>query len=111
MAPEVEEPAPAAAAAPAPTHGTDVDDPYPLLAAARRNGAVQRDPPLGTTSDGGGAVHVLGYDEVVSVLRDHDTFSSKHLTGAMGPMFANTMIAMDEPEHRIHRAFVATAFR
>jgi cytochrome P450 len=93
------------------TSGTDVDDPYPLLAAARQQGAVQTESPFGATSYGAGAVHVLGYKEVVAVLRDHETFSSRHLGEAMGPMFANTIIAMDEPEHRINRALVAPAFR
>lgn len=95
--------------APLPQSG-DVDDPYPLLAAARRKGAVQTESPFGTTSDAR-ACHVLGYEEVVAVLRDHETFSSRLLSDLMGPMFANTIIAMDEPEHRVHRALVAPAFR
>ena len=94
-----------------PTPESDVDDPYPLLATARRKAAVQSVSPFGETSHGVGAIHVLGYDEVVAVLRDHETFSSRHLGEAMGPMFVNTIIAMDEPEHRINRALVAPAFR
>ena len=90
---------------------SDVDDPYSLLATARRKAAVQSVSPFSETSYGAGAIHVLGYDEVVAVLRDHETFSSRHLGEAMGPMFVNTIIAMDEPEHRINRALVAPAFR
>jgi cytochrome P450 len=86
-------------------------DPYPLLAAARRRGPVHTDSPFGPTSDGSGAFHVLRYDEVAAVLRDDETFSSRLLSDVMGPMFANTMIAMDEPEHQFHRALVAPAFR
>ena len=100
-----------AVTAPGSAPEADVDDPYRLLAKARRKGAVQTESPFGVTSYGAGAVHVLGYDEVVAVFRDHETFSSHHLSYAMGPMFANTIIAMDEPEHRIRRALVAPAFR
>jgi cytochrome P450 len=96
--------------APLPQPG-DIDDPYPILAAARRRGAVQTESPFGATSESAGACHVLGYDEVVAVLRDHETFSSRLLSDLMGPMFANTIIAMDEPEHRLQRALVAPAFR
>jgi cytochrome P450 len=96
--------------APLPQSG-DIDDPYPLLAAARRKGPVQTESPFGATSEGARSFHVLGYDEVVAVLRDNETFSSRLLSDLMGPMFANTIIAMDEPEHRVHRALVAPAFR
>jgi cytochrome P450 len=67
--------------------------------------------PFGPASDGAGAVHVVRYDEALAVLRDHETFSSRLLSDLMGPMFAGTMIAMDEPQHRINRALVAPAFR
>lgn len=88
-----------------------LDDPYPLLAAARRNHPLQATSPFGEASIGAGAVHVLGYDEVVAVLRDHKTFSSALLNDSLGPLFGNTLIAMDEPEHGIERALVAPAFR
>jgi cytochrome P450 len=93
-----------------------VDDPYPYLAAARRNGPVVLDWPFPEDlsefeGDGEQAISVVGHDEVVAVLRDHETFSSKVLAEIMGPMLGRTMIAMDEPEHRAHRALVAPAFR
>jgi len=93
-----------------------VDDPYPLLAAARRKGPVQLEWPLAddvgaAASDGDPAVNVLGHDEVVAVLRDHETYSSTILAELMGPALDHTMIAMDEPEHRAQRALVAPAFR
>lgn len=92
------------------------DDPYPYFAAARRNGPVQLESPFpddgGTVGeDGAPSFSVLGYDEVVAVLRDHETYSSKVFAEIMGPMLGHTMIAMDEPEHRAHRALVAPAFR
>src|SRR5262249_45960837 len=93
-----------------------VDDPYPYLAAARREGPVllgwpfpldltERDP------DAPAGISVVGHDAVVAVLRDHETYSSKVLADIMGPMLGHTIIAMDEPEHRAHRALVAPAFR
>jgi cytochrome P450 len=93
-----------------------IDDPYPLLAAARRNGPVQLEWPLADDVAGGAPddepwFSVLGHDEVVAVLRDHETFSSRLLADIMGPALDHTMIAMDEPEHRVHRALVAPAFR
>jgi cytochrome P450 len=54
---------------------------------------------------------VVGHDDVMAVLRDHETYSSTVLAEIMGPMLGHTMIAMDEPEHRAHRALVAPAFR
>jgi cytochrome P450 len=89
----------------------DLDDPYPLLALARRRGPVLAESPFGDVSVGAGATHVLGYDEVVAVLRDHETFSSALLNDSLGPLFGNTLIAMDEPGHRIQRALVTPAFR
>jgi cytochrome P450 len=54
---------------------------------------------------------VLGHDEVMTVLRGHETYSSQLLSEIMGPALDHTMIAMDEPEHRAQRALVAPAFR
>ncbi len=109
-----------------------IDDPYPLLATARRNGPVQATWPLpfdliadagGDAGTGGAAprrddqplddlsVSVLGHDAALAVLRDHESFSSTILSEMMGPVLGHTMIAMDEPEHRAHRGLVAAAFR
>jgi len=92
------------------------EDPYPHLAAARRRGTVLLEWPLpddvGTGEiDFDPSFCVLGHDEVMSVLRDHETYSSRILTEIMGPALDHTMIAMDEPEHRARRALVAPAFR
>ena len=94
----------------------NIDDPYPLLTAARRSGPVQLEWPLSddvaaAALDGDPWISVLGHDEVVAVLRDHKTYSSTILAELMGPALDRTMIAMDEPEHRVHRALVAPAFR
>jgi cytochrome P450 len=91
-----------------------LDDPYPALAEARRRGPVATEWPLPAdagTPDLGPIYSVLTYDECLRVLRDHETFSSRGLTEAMGPLFEGAIIAMDEPDHRLHRALVAPAFR
>jgi cytochrome P450 len=93
-----------------------VDDPYPYLADARRRGSVLLEWPFpediaAYDPDQDPSFNVLGHEEVVAVLRDHETYSSQVLAEIMGPMLGHTMIAMDEPEHRAHRALVAPAFR
>ena len=92
-----------------------VYDPYPLLAAARSKHSVHRESPLGDAfpapSGERPVFFVLGYDEVVAVLRDNETYSSSILAEALGPLLGRTMVAMDDPEHRAHRALVAPAFR
>src|SRR6266516_3993557 len=92
-----------------------IDDPYPQPAAARRKGRVQAEWPLvddfvsiGDGPDAG--INVLGYDEAVAVLRDHETYSSEIVGAVMGAVLGPTIVAMDEPEHRAHRALVARAF-
>jgi cytochrome P450 len=92
-----------------------IDDPYPQLAAARRKGPVQVEWPLGddlvnVDDQPDAGFNVLGYDEVVAVLRDHETYSSRIVGAVMGPVLGPTMVAMDEPEHRANRVLVARAF-
>lgn len=93
-----------------------LEDPYASLALARQRGPVQFGWPLpidtGNADEGADPwVSVLGHDEVLAVLRDHEVFSSKILGDLMGPMLAHTLDALDEPEHRAHRTLVAPAFR
>ncbi len=56
-------------------------------------------------------VTVFGFDEVVQVLRDNETYSSMVYADVMGMVMGRTILEMDEPEHRIHRALVAASFR
>jgi cytochrome P450 len=98
-----------------------VDDPYPYLAEARRRGSVQCEWPFPEDVVSVGdesyeepldtSYSVLGYDEVAAVLRDNETYSSTILGELLEPMLGQTIIAMDEPLHRAHRALVAPAFR
>src|SRR5690349_7747996 len=106
--------APAGAPVPPPLHSDELEDPYPHLAAARRRGAVTTPWPLPSLGDAPASepvYAVLAYDECAQVLREHETYSSRSLRDVMGPLFAGAIIAMDEPEHRLHRALVAPAFR
>jgi cytochrome P450 len=90
-------------------------DPYPHLAAARRQHSVTEEWPLPIDLPQRTApvpvVNVLGYDDVLAALRDHETFSSSIIADAMGPLLGRTIVAMDEPEHGECRALVAPAFR
>ena len=56
-------------------------------------------------------VTVLGFDEAVQVLRDNETYSSSVYEGIMGVVMGRTILQMDEPEHRLHRALVSPTFR
>jgi cytochrome P450 len=96
-------------------------DPHPHVAEARRRNSVQRRWPLpmapsmsagGVGDDGTGKTYnVLGYEEVAAVFRDDVTYSSSLIAESIGPLLANTIVAMDEPEHHIHRSIVFKAFR
>jgi cytochrome P450 len=97
-----------------------IDDPYPCLAEARRRGPVLAEWPFpddvvavddAVTPAENVSFNVVGHDEAMTVLRDHETYSSRILGEIMGPMLDHTMIAMDAPDHLAHRALVAPAFR
>jgi cytochrome P450 len=94
-----------------------IRDPYPRLAELRRQSPVH----VGPIDVGEGLsepdptrpppVTVLGFDEAVEVLRDNQTYSSSVYEGIMGAVMGKTILQMDEPEHRIHRALVSATFR
>ncbi len=56
-------------------------------------------------------VTVLGFDEVVQVLRDGETYSSAIYGEIVGMVMGRTILQMDEPEHRAVRTLVASSFR
>ncbi|HEY4947149.1 MAG TPA: cytochrome P450 [Acidimicrobiales bacterium] len=95
----------------------DIRDPYPRLGELRRRSPVH----LGPVDLGDGAaevdpnrpppVTVFGFDEAVQVLRDNQTYSSSVYEGIMGAVMGRTILQMDEPEHRLHRALVSPTFR
>ncbi|HEY1831524.1 MAG TPA: cytochrome P450 [Acidimicrobiales bacterium] len=94
-----------------------IRDPYPRIHQLRRQSAVH----TGPIDLGEGAqmadpnrptpVTVFGFDEVVQVLRDNETYSSIVYEGIMGMVMGRTILQMDEPEHRVARALVAPSFR
>jgi cytochrome P450 len=54
---------------------------------------------------------VFGFDEVVQVLRDAETYSSIVYEDVMGIVMGRTILQMDEPEHKKVRDLVASSFR
>ncbi|MGO9342902.1 MAG: cytochrome P450 [Acidimicrobiales bacterium] len=54
---------------------------------------------------------VTRYDDVESVLRDPDRFSSRINNETMGPVMGALILGMDGDEHRRYRSLVAQAFR
>jgi cytochrome P450 len=95
----------------------NIRDPYPRLHELRRQSPVHTGPiDLGEGADVAdpsrpAPVTVFGFDEVVQVLRDNDTFSSSVYEGVMGMVMGRTILEMDEPDHRVARAMVASSFR
>jgi cytochrome P450 len=97
--------------------GGTIRNPYPAMHALCRESPVH----VGPVDLGEGAeisdpakptpVTVFGFDEVVQVLRDSETYSSKIYEEIMGMVMGRTILQMDEPEHRAVRTLVAGSFR
>ncbi len=95
----------------------NIRDPYPRMHELCRQSPVH----VGVVDLGDGEelpdvghplpVTVFGYDEVVQVLRDNETYSSTVYEGVMGLVMGRTILQMDEPDHRLHRALVSPTFR
>jgi cytochrome P450 len=95
----------------------DIRDPYPRMHELRRQSPVH----TGPVDLGDGAapadpnkpapVTVFGFDEVVQVLKDNETYSSGIYESVMGSVMGRTILQMDEPEHRVSRALVSQSFR
>ena len=85
---------------------SEVRDPYPMFAEMRRN-----QPVFAAEVQGRPIYLVLRYDDVCSVLRDPETFSSSVMRQVMGPVMGRTILEMDGGTHTVHRGLVANAFR
>jgi cytochrome P450 len=85
---------------------SEVRDPYPMFAEMRRN-----QPVFAAEVQGRPIYLVLRYDDVCSVLRDPETFSSSVMRQVMGPVMGRTILEMDGGAHTVHRGLVANAFR
>jgi cytochrome P450 len=97
--------------------GGTIRDPYPKLHELARRSPVHTGPiDLGEGADLAdpskpAPVTVFGFDEVVQVLRDNETYSSVVYADVMGTVMGRTILEMDEPEHRTIRSLVAGSFR
>jgi cytochrome P450 len=97
--------------------GGNIRDPYPRLHELRRQSPVHTGPiDVGEGEEIGDPtkpppVTVFGFDEVVQVLRDNETYSSAVYEDVVGMVMGRTILQMDEPEHRLIRALVAPSFR
>jgi len=97
--------------------GGTVRDPYPAIHALRRISPVHSGPvDLGEGAESPdpnkpAPITVFGYDEVVAVLRDNETYSSTVYGEVVGMVMGRTILQMDEPEHRAIRTLVASSFR
>src|SRR5215470_3384066 len=86
---------------------SEVRDPYPMFAAMRRSQPVSAiDLP-----DHQVYYVVLRYDDVNTVLRDAEAFSSRIMREVMGPVMGRTILEMDGRAHTVHRGLVSNAFR
>ena len=90
----------------------NVRDPYTELARLRREEPVQRIDISGMPGEEGKPVFIVyRHEDVVTMLRDNETFSSAIIIDAFGDVLGkHVMLGMDEPEHGRHRALVAKAF-
>jgi cytochrome P450 len=96
-----------------------IRDPFPRMHELARQSPVHRgEVDLGeptfedaAPTDRPTPITVFGFDEVIEVLRDNDTYSSSVYEGIMGMVMGRTILQMDEPDHRMSRALVAPAFR
>jgi len=86
-------------------------DPYSDYVGARRNNPVQV--VQGRFGPGGPAVaFIYRHDDVVGVLHDHETFSSRALHDFMSPFMGDyVLVGMDEPAHARYRSLLAPALR
>ncbi len=91
-------------------------DPWPALAAKRRDAPVSKgytmDPdvlPDGFDPEPGWIAY--RYDDCSRILRDAKTFTSTGYDTSIGMVMGHVILGMDDPEHRSHRNLVAHAFR
>ncbi|BAV43658.1 cytochrome P450 226B1 [Mycobacterium ulcerans subsp. shinshuense] len=96
---------------------SSMDDPYPMLAERRRETPVMKGDimvALGAPSYTGqhaGETHtVFRHDDVVAILRNHETFSSSIWEISQGPLIGRSILAMDGAEHRQWRGYLQSVF-
>jgi len=90
----------------------DVRDPYAEMARLRREEGIQRiDMSVMPGEEGKPLFIVYRHEDIATMLRDNETFSSAIVIQAFGEVLGQrVMLGMDEPEHGRHRALVSKAF-
>jgi cytochrome P450 len=82
----------------------DHPDPYPMFAMMRESMPVMRVEFMNRV-----AYAVSRYDDCVTVLKDHETFSSRS-NAEVGKVMGRTLIEMDGKEHTRHRQLIQQIF-
>lgn len=99
--------------------GATLSDPYPLFAERRRDspifeGDIMEEfgaPSMAAGFDNSRPVYTLfRYDDVLATLKDSETFSSKPMLDALGPMLGRVITGLDGDEHRQMRGMLSPAF-
>jgi cytochrome P450 len=93
-------------------------DPFDVMAEMRETGPVHEreyrvalgQSSAATLSSGMRCFMVVGYDEVLQVIQDPGTYSSKIFESMLGLSFGRTITAMDAPEHTRYRRIFQKAF-
>ncbi|WP_019927442.1 cytochrome P450 [Nocardia sp. BMG111209] len=90
----------------------NVRDPYPELARLNREEPIQRIDMSGMPGEAGKPVFIVyRHEDIVTMLRDNETFSSAIVISAFGDVLGKqVMLGMDEPQHGRHRALVSKSF-
>ncbi|UXA20693.1 cytochrome P450 [Mycobacterium sp. SMC-4] len=90
----------------------DVRDPYPELARQRHDTPIQRiDMSTMPGEEGKPVFIVYRHEDIQTMLKDHETFSSQAVTQIFGDVLGHgVMLGMDEPVHGRLRSLVTKAF-
>jgi len=90
----------------------NVRNPYTEMARLRREEGIQRiDMSVMPGEEGKPLFIVYRHEDIATMLRDNETFSSAIVIQAFGEVLGKrVMLGMDEPEHGRHRALVSKAF-
>jgi cytochrome P450 len=92
----------------------DVRNPYPELAERRERTPIEKGhfmPGIPVEPGQPDTYTVYSCELVSQVLRDNHHFSSEVYGEVMGIVMGHSILEMDEPEHKTHRALVSQAFR
>lgn len=90
----------------------NVRDPYPELARQRLDTPIQRIDVSSMPGEEGKPVFIVyRHEDIVTMLRDHETYSSNVVIQIFGDVLGHgVMLGMDEPEHGRLRSLVTKAF-